>query len=352
MHLVVEGFHNSTKLGVSTLRRLIAVTIIVGLAWSGLVACTGPVESPVKESVEPEASSGPSGRIAFQRFDATLGGTAIYTMNPDGSHLEQLFDRSAEFPHWSPDGSQVSIFCCDDGMAAHIVDPDTGDFRELAPPDPTLEVHCGQWSADAQRFACESFGVKDPSRNGIYSIRSRDGRGLRRITSNPGGDDIPGDYSPDGKRLEFVRQDPNGQVGIFVVKLNGSGLRQIPTPARMELGSGFFAGDWSPSGNGILFVARAAPDHFQAIWIVNADGSGLHQLPISPPCGGASSAPESTACFDPSWSPDGAQVVFTRASAGAMEGDIYIANADGSDPLRLTTSGDAGLPDWGPSSAT
>ena len=72
--------------------------------------------------------------------------------------------------------------------------------------------------------------MTDPSRNGIYSIRVSDGGALQRITSSPGGDDIPGDYSPDGKRIVFVRADQDGQVGLFVTRLNGSGLRQI-TPA-------------------------------------------------------------------------------------------------------------------------
>jgi Tol biopolymer transport system component len=49
--------------------------------------------------------------------------------------------------------------------------------------------------------------VTDPSRNGIYTIRSSDGGGLTRITSHPGGDDNPGDDSPDGKRMVFVRSN-------------------------------------------------------------------------------------------------------------------------------------------------
>jgi Tol biopolymer transport system component len=112
-------------------------------------------------------------------------------------------------------------------MAAHIIDVDTGSFRELAPPDPTLEVHCDQWSPDGKRLACESFGVTDPSRNGIYTIRASDGRGLTRITSAAGGDDIPGDYSPNGKRLVFVRTDADGRVGLFMVRVDSTALRQI-----------------------------------------------------------------------------------------------------------------------------
>jgi Tol biopolymer transport system component len=289
---------------------------------------------------------GPNGRIAFAQFEPAMGGTVTYTVNPDGSHVQPLFARGSEFPHWSRDGNQVSILCCDDGMAAHIVDPDSGSFRELAPPDPTLETHCAQWSPDAQRLACESFGMTDPDRNGIYSIRSSDGGGLRRITSNPGGDDIPGDYSPDGKRFVFLRADPDGPLGLFVTRLNGGGLRQI-TPRGMILDD-HFGGSWSPSGNEILFASRSAADHRLAIWVVKADGSGLHQLPITPACGGAFSDPRSTSCFQPGWSPDGTKIVFTRISANGTQENIYAVNSDGSGLAQLTKTGRAEQPDWGP----
>ena len=94
-------------------------------------------------------------------------------------------------------------------MAAHILDAETGELRTLPQPDPGLEAFCGgPWSPDGERLTCESFGTKDPGRNGIYSIRVSDGGDLQRITSVPGGDDLPGDYSPDGKQLVFVRTDP------------------------------------------------------------------------------------------------------------------------------------------------
>ena len=87
---------------------------------------------------------------------------------------------------------------------------------ELAPADETLETHCGQWSSDGNRLACESFGVEDPARNGIYTVRVSDGRGLRRVTANPHGDDVPGAYSPDGRRMVFARESPTGQRAIFL----------------------------------------------------------------------------------------------------------------------------------------
>jgi Tol biopolymer transport system component len=321
------------------MKRLIALGIVAGMTLLGLVAVTGPAQAKVP---------GPNGQIAFTRLGSGPHGPAVYTMNPDGSQVRQLFDRDSGFPHWSPDGTKVSVFCCDDGMAAHIVDADTGDFRELAPPDPGLEVHCGQWSPDAQRFACESFGVTDPARNGIYSIRTSDGGGLQRITTNPGGDDTPGDYSPDGKRMVFIRADANDEhAGLYVTKVNGSGLLQIPTPG-LIIHFGESAGSWSPSGNKILFDAQAGTDNRPAIYVVNADGSGLHQLPIQLSCGGPGSDPRSTACLQPGWSPDGTKIVFVGVTGNGTQANIYTVNADGSNPTRLTNSGDAILPDWGP----
>ncbi|HWI00349.1 MAG TPA: hypothetical protein VNT27_08450 [Propionibacteriaceae bacterium] len=231
-------------------------------------------------------------------------------------------------------------------MAAHLIDFDTGHFRELAPPDSTLETHCGfSWSPDGQRLSCESFGMTDPSRNGIYSIRSSDGGGLTRITSNPGGDDIPGDYSPDGKRLVFARSHQDAPLGIFVTKLDGGGLKQI-TPSGMNV-DGHFGGVWSPQENRILFVARTDRDHLRTIWVVSADGSGLHQLSIRPSCGGASSDARSADCFYPGWSPDGTKIVFTRVTNGT-ESNIDTVNEDGSGLFRVTKTGEADQPDWGP----
>ena len=263
------------------------ITVVV--TTTAVLGLTGPGTSQAKVP-------GPNGRIVFTRFDQSVGGVVSYTMNPDGTQVRQLFfSGHSEWPHWSPDGRQISIFCCDDGMAAHIVDVDTGGFRELAPVDPnTLEEHCGfAWSLDGQRLVCGNFGLTDPRQTGVWTIRSSDGGGLIQITSNPGGEDNPGDFSPDEKRLVFARLDQDGQaIGIFVVRVNGTGLRQLTPPGMVVDG---FGGSWSPTGDHILFVARADQDHRRAIWEVNADGSGLHKLPISPACGGAYADPRSHA---------------------------------------------------------
>ena len=322
--------------------------IVLGLLAS-TVAVAAVIAMPAGGKVP-----GQNGRIAFALFDPALDGTVTYTANPDGSHVEQLFSAgpSGE-PRWSPDGSEVAILApCTDGeenCAAVIVNADTGTVRQLKAPDPTLFTGCLQWSPDGKRLACMGFGEPDSSRNGIYTIRSSDGGGLTRMTSNPGGEDLPGDYSPNGTRFVFARFDQNGEpVGLYVVKTNGRHLRGI-TPRGTILSS---PGDWSPQGNAIVFARRVSADKRNSLWVVHSNGSGLREIRLQaePACGGPISDPDSRGCIHPRWSPDGKKIIFsifTETAAGEVE-NVYTVNADGTDLTQITHGGGTdGTPDWG-----
>jgi len=331
------------------------VAPVAVLAMLALAACEGgengsdePNEQPSTGSTPPAV---PEGRIVFNRGEGGTENIVTYTINPDGSDEQQLFDGSSENARWSPDGTEIHIFCCGDGMVAHFIDPSTGGLRSLEPPDPAVELFCGgAWSPDGERVACEGFGVEDPSRNGLYWIRSSDGSGLEQVTSNAGGEDLPTDFSPDGDRLVFVRVGKGGQTGIFVTEVDGSGLHRMSPPHMLV--DDIFGGSWSPHGSQILFVARETEDHHKAIWVVNADGTSPHQLRIDGTCGGTLSDPESSGCYSPSWSPDGTMIVFVRstpdpsAPAGFFE-NVYTVNADGSELFQVTNGGVDDNPDWG-----
>jgi hypothetical protein len=244
-------------------------------------------------------------------------------------------------------------------MVAHIVDVDTGDLRVVETPDPTLELFCDfGWSPDGERLVCEGYGVDDPSRNGIYSVRASDGGDLTQITSNPNGGDIPGDYSPDGTQLVFKRFEGDVPTGMFVVAIadDGSGVgepREL-TPAGMTLDDTGHSGRWSPDGETILFVAQPAPNHHKAIYSLaigdQADGA-ISQLPIAPGCGGPASQPDAYGCYSPSWSPDGDRIVFTRSEPNGSNERIWTVNADGSGLVQVTDGTDDN-PVWGPPPST
>ena len=311
-------------------------------------------------STEPSpGSSDPAttdvGRIVFARAP---GGEVVdaeavdlWMTSADGTE-EELLMAGAYPGRWSPDGADVSIFCCDDGGAAHLLNPESGDIRRLEQADPALDSFCGgAWSPDGARLSCEAYGVDDPSLNGIYSVRSSDGGDMKRITSNPGGEDTPGEYSPDGTRLVFVRFEEGTPVGYFVTNVDGTGEPQQISPDGIVLDDSHFGGSWSPSGDDILFVARESQDHHKAIWIVNADGGSARQLPITPTCGGPLGEADAYGCYSPDWSPDGDRIVFTRSEPDGSNETLWIVNADGSDPVQVTDGTDDNA-SWGPPPAT
>ncbi len=291
----------------------------------------------------PAAANPPAGngRIAFTRFDPVQGDDFVYTANPDGSQEQQLLPNGAEGPRWSPDGSRVVVVPHDVDASARIVNPDDGSYRDLANPDPDLFfLPCsGPWSPDGQRLTCTAFGNTDQSVNGIYTMRSSDGGGLERVTADPGGEDCAGDYSPNGKRLVFLRASFDlGPLALYTVKLDGSDLRQL-TPPGMNLD--FSCGSWSPQGNEILFSAKAAEGQRSSIFVVHTDGSGLQQIPIAG-CGTTSG------CHEPVWSADGKKIALTMFVAQTGQSDLYTVNPDGTGLYQVTHAGlGAGLKDWG-----
>ena len=126
-----------------------------------------------------------------------------------------------------------------------------------------------------------------------------------------------------------------------MTNLDGSGLQRV-SPPDLQVEP---AGAWSPDGSQILLETSASEDHSE-IWVVNADGSSAHELPITPACGGPFSDPNSFGCFDPAWSPDGSQIVFARSNADG-EANISIVNVDGSGLLQVTDGSFDHQPDWG-----
>ena len=330
----------------------VGLVVRIGLALSAVILALSGCSAEERSS-RPDTKVDVAGRLVFVRGDPSSGVSEVYTVDADGAHLRKLFQRGANGPHWSPDGEVVSIFCCDDGMAAHFVGVADGAFHELPPASRSLETHCGPWSSDGQRLACEGYGVRDPDRNGIYSVRVSDGRNLRRVTSVPGGEDIPGDYSPDGRRLVFTRLAADGDVGLFVVDLQGGGVRRL-SPAGVEV-EPFSGGSWSPVGSEVLFVAHQTSAHAAGIWLADADGGNVQQVALDG-CGDEPAAEDAADCSDPGWSPDGTKIVFTRTTdmflawrdhpRTGQGSDLYIADADGSNVQQVTDLGDASQADW------
>jgi dipeptidyl aminopeptidase/acylaminoacyl peptidase len=100
---------------------------------------------------------------------------------------------------------------------------------------------------------------------------------------------------------------------------DGSGEREV-APAMSQFGIGIGAPDWSPDGKKFVFTEG------NAIWTINADGSGRILLSEQHYAG-----PQEQ---DPAWSPDGTKIAFTTYRDGTAE--IYTMNPDGSGQTNIT----------------
>jgi Tol biopolymer transport system component len=273
---------------------------------------------------------GTNGKILINRADnSATGEEQTFTVDPDGTDFT-LLDNNSEAGQWSWDGTRIAMF-------ERIFDFDSGIFTSLNLDTqyPDMFLGCAQWSPDDARLACEGFGLTDPSLNGIYTVRSSDGADLQRVTVNPGGDDCPSDYSPDGNRIVFTRANET-TYELDTVRPDGSGLRQISPPG---LNFNFCNGSWSPQGNEILLSAHQPTfDYHSSMWLLHANGTGLRPIP-APDCGGLNADPAGVGCFNPSWSPDGKKIAFGR-QVDSEPRDIYTINADGSGLFQVTNTPD------------
>jgi Tol biopolymer transport system component len=299
---------------------------------------------------------GSNGKLVVNAFNRATKQDQVYTVNPDGTDPRPVAS-DAEAGQWSPDGTRIPLIS---DAGEQIVNVDTGSSVDLRldAQYPGMFLGCGVWSPDGARLACEALSDMDPSRNGIYTVRSSDGSGLQRITSNTD-DDCASDYSPDGNRLVFTRASfAEGTATLFVLKLDatdrderglggrGGSLTQL-TPPGMEVD--FCTGSWSPQGNDIVFSAHVPASDRSTIWVVHSNGSGLRQLPV-PGCGGPRfDSPTSIGCSAPVWSPDGTKIVLSRFTAATGQRDLYTVSADGSGLTQVTnTPGiDEETADWG-----
>lgn len=309
------------------MRRLIASVAVLIMTTLGLAAASGATQAKVP---------GPNGQIVFARVDPAFDDSHVFTVNPDGTHEQQLLDTFAEIPHWSPNGTRVALICCSFGLAPTIINADGSGLTQLPIPPGFPAGGCNVWSADGSRLACGfgDFDPPQPERNGLYTMRASDGGDVFQVTTTPG-EDGADDYSPDGSRIVFFRIDYSRpekvQTALFVVNVDGSGLRRLTSR-----GLGGFTASWSPDGQWILFDANFR------IWVVHPDGSGLRKILID--TGG-----RPYRAREPVWSPDGTMIALSmRILEDGAHRNIYTMDPDGSDLVQVTDSPTTDeFPDWG-----
>jgi TolB protein len=196
------------------------------------------------------------------------------------------------------------------------------------------------------------FGQGKPA--DVYAV-GPDGKGLAQLTRGDDDDGSP-DVSPDGKRILFTRCSAAGTArgcDVYVMNADGTGVHRLTTAGK----DGFAA--WSPNGKRIAFASYRDgtfpvngvnfPNY--ELYVMNSDGSGQTRLTTAP----------QQMDLNPAWSPDGARIAWhvgeankadgcTPTASGLQTFELWVMNADGSGQRRLTPSGPPCEvePDWSP----
>jgi TolB protein len=287
---------------------------------------------------------GRNGEILFSR------GSDLYLMRPDGTHQRRItrtpgFEASAK---WSPDGERIlydkdpQTLCPKPQL--YVMQADGTHLRRI-----THDRGCYSspaWSPDGSRIVVERCSGRC-LQSSLWTLNVN-GSGLRRLTDGVL-DESPA-WSPDRTTIAFVRSPD----AIWLMDTDGRNQRQLTTPLpgddekEPEADNG---PDWSPDGAWIAFSRTHEPHmgstgstaYRQDIYLIRADGTGLRRLTRF-----------SDSNISPAWSPDGKRIVFasSRAHAGERGGeqvmDIYVMNANGTQPKRLTRTPFSESPDWRP----
>lgn len=135
-------------------------------------------------------------------------------------------------------------------------------------------------------------------------------------------------WSPDGFTFAFASRKEGDRVPRIYI---GNQLAEDP----YSIG---FQGEYPATfPDGRLVVKGCLPTGDCGIFIMGATGGGETKISAEP--------------FDtaPAVSPDGSKIVFMSSGRGATNWEIWVMNADGSNPQRLTENGsNEGLPAWSP----
>ena len=264
----------------------------------------------------------------------------IYTMNTNGTNLITLTRGST--PSWSPDGTEI-VYSFGlgrfrgDVSDIYIVDA-SGANRVNLTKGRHKNNGVPAWSPDGTKIAF----VSNRDDNSEIYVMNADGNNPKNLTLHLDDDSWP-TWSPDGRRIAFesmrVAEGVLNHWDIFVMDADGANRTNITQNPRAANRTP----SWSPDGSKIAFAAVRDVNRVDLwnsdldIFVMNADGTNPVRL-----------TEDARFNWLPSWSPDGKRIAFVRAAHDDItDCDIYVMNADGTDFVNLTQT--PGLGEWHPS---
>jgi Tol biopolymer transport system component/DNA-binding winged helix-turn-helix (wHTH) protein len=218
--------------------------------------------------------------VAFRQSDGASK-TGIYAAAVGGEKTVQLTSDMGDCcPTWSPDGRQIAFSRYSDGVLSILTVPALGGMEHRLYRGQASMGGGLSWSRDGNYVAYVASPSGDRTRSSILFLSLAD-YSTHEITSPPPGylDRSPM-FSPDGKRLAFIRSTIAGVSNdIYVMSTSGGNPKRLTFDRRPIMGSPA----WTADSREIVFSSNRGVA--TGLWRVSA--AGCVPVPVAGPVGEA-----------------------------------------------------------------
>jgi Tol biopolymer transport system component/DNA-binding winged helix-turn-helix (wHTH) protein len=332
-----------------------------------------PLTNVNAETSEPAFS--PDGNyIAFRAEGTKPGEGGLLVQGVDGNHTVQLTKNAGDCcPSWSPDGKTIAFSRFEEKQfqiyttsVNHQPNGEVTGSEEKKVSTGGITPRRGEvgWSPDGKTLAFAG-GAR------IILLNLADATIYRLTEPPPLSEDWGPSFSPDGKRVLFVRSRETGfSEEILTIPVYGGSVARVASEPARILGPP----QWAFDGQSVIFASDR--NSHPALWRVSLTNEAPIEINDSGWYPAVSrkgyklayqrvtrslnvwemdlvdnqkhilipSTSETDQGPGPQISPDGKKVAYMSDRSGTME--IWVSDRDGKNPVQLTAIGSAGTPRW------